>query len=42
MSYAKKHVSLFTNKAWHYPFILGMMKTLGGIFAWVTNAIIIM
>ena len=42
MSYAKKHASVFTNKAWHYPFMVGMLKTLGGLFAWFTNAIVIM
>ena len=42
MSYAKKNPSSFVNHAWYYPFMVGLFKVLGGLFASITNAFIIM
>jgi len=42
MSYAKKNASEFVNKEWFYPFLVGMFKCAGGVFAVFTNTLIIL
>lgn len=42
MSYAKKHVGHFVNKAWVYPMLVGIFKVAGGVFCSITNALVIM
>lgn len=42
MSYAKKNASEFVNKEWFYPFLVGMFKCAGGVFACFTNTLIIL
>lgn len=42
MSYSKKNASEFVNKEWFYPFLVGMFKCAGGVFAVFTNTLIIL